>query len=405
MRTSLSLAGFAATIMVCAATAGHASAADKAQKSKVAPIIVENADFAAKQTIGMVRSMDTCRTIPSPRTTRNGKTHYTTLDDWTSGFFPGSLWYIYELTGDESYKQSAIKYTEGMERIKFYRGNHDIGFMIFCSFGNGLRLTQKESYKDVIITAAKTLSERYRPGAGLIQSWPSYNKEWKCPVIIDNMMNLELMFEATQMSGDSSFWKIATSHADQTIKHHYRDDMSCYHVVDYDPTTGEVRRRMTNQGYSDESAWSRGQAWGLYGYTMCYRYTRDPKYLDQAVKIAKYIFENPNLPADLVPYWDYDAPDKATAPRDASAAAITAAALYELSTYVKGGKKYKKLADTMVSTLASPAYRAPLGENGNFLLMHSTGSLPHKSEIDVPLVYADYYFLEALKRKRDLEAK
>lgn len=376
-----------------------------AKSKKVAPVITENADFATKQVALMVAQMDTFPQIPSPRSTnKEGKTKFTTLDDWTSGFFPGNLWYIYELTGDEKFKQSAIKYTEGMERMKFYRGNHDIGFMIFCSFGNGLRLAPKEYYKDVIITAAKTLSERYRPGAGLIQSWPNYNN-WKCPVIIDNMMNLELMFEATQMTGDSSFWKIATSHADMTMKHHYRNDISCYHVVDYDPETGAVLKRMTNQGYSDESAWSRGQAWGLYGYTLCYRYTRDPRYLEQAEKIAKFIFENPELPSDLIPYWDYNAPDKSTAPRDASAGAITASALYELSMYTKNGKKYKKLADQMVETLGSPAYRANLGENGNFILMHSTGSLPHKSEIDTPLVYADYYFLEALKRKRDLESK
>lgn len=407
MKTTLNhtLRSAATLIALGAMTLGTLTVNGAEKSTKVAPVITRNAEFATKQVALMVAQMDTFPQIPSPRSLKNGKTSFTTLDDWTSGFFPGNLWYIYELTGDEKFKQSAIKYTEGMERIKYYRGNHDIGFMIFCSFGNGLRLTGKEYYKDVIVTAANTLCERFRPGAGVIQSWPNYNN-WKCPVIIDNMMNLELLFEATGMTGDSSYWHVATAHADQTMKHHYRPDNSCYHVVDYDPATGEVLKRMTNQGYSDESAWSRGQAWGLYGYTLCYRYTRDPRYLEQAQKIARFIFDNPELPEDLVPYWDYNAPDKATAPRDASAAAITASALYELSTYVKGGKKYKKLADRMVETLALPAvYRAELGQNGNFLLMHSTGSLPHKSEIDVPLVYADYYFLEALKRKRDLENK
>lgn len=380
-------------------------------------IIKSAVDNAAKQTKLMVEQLDTCSKIVSPRTlAKDGiSTKYVVLDEWTSGFLPGSLWYLYELTGDESIKKSAIKYTEGMEHIKYYTGNHDIGFMIFCSFGNGLRLTNKQQYKDVIITAAQTLTKRYQSGAGVIQSWNKRNG-WECPVIIDNMMNLELLFEVTQMTGDSTFWNIATSHANQTMKHHYRDNNSSYHVVDYNPENGEIRGKQTSQGYADESSWSRGQAWGIYGFTMCYRYTKDVKYLEQAVKIANYIFNHPNLPKDLIPYWDYDAPTPASSgkyakylgeqnPRDVSAATITAAALYELSTYVKGGKKYKKLADKIIENLNTPAYTAPIGENGKFILMHSTGSIPHRSEIDVPIVYADYYFLEALKRKRDLESK
>lgn len=376
---------------------------------------------AEKQVALMVAQIDTfpANKIPSPRTLSSDRTRtaFTSLYDWTSGFFPGSLWYLYELTGEQKWKASAVKYTECMEHIKKYTGNHDIGFMMFCSYGNAKRLADKPEYKDILITSARSLLTRYRPGAGIIQSWNSRkNVGWDCPVIIDNMMNLELLFEATQMSGDSSFWKVAVSHADQTIKNHYRDDMSSYHVVDYDTLTGAIRGRYTSQGYADESAWSRGQAWGLYGYTLCYRYTGDKKYLDQAEKITSYIFNHKNLPSDLIPYWDYDAPTNPAdgtypvlptgnvEPRDASAAAVTASALYELSTYSqKNEKKYKKLADKILTSLSSAAYRAPIGENGNFILMHSTGSIPHKSEIDMPLVYADYYFLEALKRKADLE--
>lgn len=382
--------------------------------SSQSKFINSTVDAAQKQVALMVAQVDTFAKIPSPRTiAKDGvSTQFTSLQDWTSGFFPGTLWYLYELTGDKKWLNSALKYTHGMEHIKHYTGNHDIGFMIFCSFGNGLRLTKNDAYKDVIITAAKTLTKRYRPEIGVIQSWNT-TKKWACPVIIDNMMNLELLFEATQMSGDSTFWKIAISHADQTIKHHYRADMSCYHVVDYDPKGGPIRGKYTAQGYADESAWSRGQAWGLYGYILCYRYTRDPRYLAQAEKIADYIFSHPNLPKDLIPYWDFDAPNPpskgtypnlgATNPRDVSAAAITASALYEMSTYTTGGKRYKKLADRIVKTLATPQYTAALGTNGNFILKHSTGSIPHKSEIDAPLVYADYYLLEALKRKGDLE--
>ncbi len=394
----------ATTLLV---TSLSAAAPLTAKNHKTDPIITRNVEFATQQVGLMVDTMNTFRHIPSPRTTdEQGRLVFTTLDDWTSGFFPGTLWYLYELSGDSAWLQPAIHYTEGMERIKYYRGNHDIGFMIYCSFGNGLRLTQKADYKDVIVTAARTLCERYRPGPGVIQSWPR-QRGWDCPVIIDNMMNLELLFEATRMSGDSSFWNIAVSHADQTLKHHYRPDMSCYHVVDYDSETGAVRSRVTAQGYADSSAWARGQAWGLYGYTMCYRYTRDPRYLKQAEAISRFIFTHPNLPKDLIPYWDYDVPNIEQEPRDASAAAITASALYELSTCVntKEAKQYKKLADRIIKSLSSPNYRATLGTNGYFILMHSTGNKPGPNEVDVPLVYADYYFLEALKRKRDLEQK
>lgn len=378
--------------------------------------VIENrVKLAAQQVELMVAQMDTMSDIKSPRTLdKEGNIRYVPLDEWTSGFFPGSLWYLYELTGDAKWLDSATKYTEGMEHIKYYTGNHDIGFMIFCSFGNGLRLTGKEYYEDVIVTAAQTLIKRYRSGAGVIQSWNT-NKKWDCPVIIDNMMNLELLFEATGFSGDSTYWNIAVSHADQTLKHHFREDYSSYHVVDYDTINNTIRAKNTHQGYDDESSWSRGQGWGLYGYTMCYRYTNDERYLRQAEKIADYIFNHQNLPEDLIPYWDYNAPKPSEGkyaerlrvenPRDVSAASLSASALYELSTYVEGGQKYKELADKILESLSSPIYSAELGKNGNFVLMHSTGSVPHKSEIDVPLVYADYYYFEALKRKKDLEIK
>lgn len=381
-----------------------------------AKVIKNSVAHSAQQVELMVHQVDTFTKVPSPRTTaKDGiSTRFTSLTDWTSGFFPGTLWYLYELTGEAKWKTSATKYTEAMEHIKYFTGNHDIGFMIFCSYGNALRLTGNQDYKDVIITAAGSLTKRYRKGAGVIQSWNT-SKKWLCPVIIDNMMNLELMFEATQMSGDSSFWNIAVSHADNTMKNHYRQDISTWHVVDYDPKTGEVRGVNTHQGYADSSAWSRGQAWGLYGYTMTYRYTKDPKYLAHAEKIAHYVLGHKNLPKDMVPYWDYDAPKNpkdgrypnlgSENPRDASAAAITASALYELSTHAPKGKQYKKAADKIVKSLASPEYLAQIGSNGNFILKHSTGSIPHGAEINAPLVYADYYFLEALKRKKDLESK
>lgn len=348
--------------------------------------------------------------ILNPKTTdKNGNIVYIPIDDWTSGFFPGSIWLTYELTKDNKWLPLAEKYTESLDSVKYLKWHHDVGFMIGCSYLTGLRVTNNPEYKEVIIEAAKSLSTRFRPNAGVIQSWDAdkgwqSQRGWKCPVIIDNMMNLELLFEATRFSRDSSFYNIAVSHADATMKHQFRPDFSCYHVVDFDPETGEVRKRQTAQGYADESAWARGQAWALYGYTTCYRYTQDKKYLNQAENVYKFIFNNKNLPEDLVPYWDFDAPNIPNEPRDASAAAAIASALYELSTYISD-KGYKETADKIMNSLGSENYRAKVGTNGNFILMHSVGSIPHNSEIDVPLNYADYYFLEALKRKKDLEQK
>nr|WP_052662303.1 glycoside hydrolase family 88 protein [Bacteroides acidifaciens] len=325
--------------------------------------------------------------------------------DWTLGFFPGSLWYLYNLTGNEYWKQKAEKCTEYLYKEQYNTSHHDIGFIIGCSFLNGLRLGGKEEYTSVVVQAAKSLSTRFRPNADIIQSWNAdkgrpLKMGWKCPVIIDNLMNLELLFEATRLSGDSTYYNIAVLHADKTLKNHFREDGSSYHVVDYNPETGEVLKRCTAQGYSDDSAWARGQAWAIYGYTMCYRYTHRPAYLNQAKKIYEFIFTNSNLPEDLIPYWDFDALNIPKELRDVSAAAITASALYELSVF-SNNKEYKETADKIMKTLSSPAYRAEIGENHYFLLMHSVGSFPDCAEIDVPLSYADYYYLEALRRKRD----
>ena len=337
---------------------------------------------------------------PQPTAEQMGKRRLCVVYDWTSGFFPGSLWYAYELTGNDTLKADAIQYTNLLNPVRYYKGTHDLGFMVNCSYGNAERLSPNDTIAAVMRETADNLCGRFNDSIGAIRSWDFGT--WNFPVIIDNMMNLELLFEASKLSGDSTFYNIARKHADTTMANHFREDNSCYHVVDYDPETGEVRKRQTAQGYADESAWARGQAWALYGYTMCYRYTHDAKYLEQAEKVYNFIFNNKNLPEDLVPYWDFDAPNIPNEPRDASAAACTASALYELSTYLPD-KGYKETADRIMESLASPSYRAKVGTNGNFILMHSVGSIPHGAEIDVPLNYADYYFLEGLMRKRDLE--
>lgn len=387
---------FAATVVTSAAG------------SPASDFINENVAHAANQYRGHLNTIDSIGHFVNPRTTLpDGSIWYVPVDDWCSGFFPGSLWYLGELTGDQDLSRRAADYTETLDSAQYLTWHHDVGFIIGSSYLNGYRLGKKEQYAPVVVNAAKSLATRFRPGAGVIQSWNvdkgwQSERGWACPVIIDNMMNLEIMFEATRLTGDSTFYDIAVSHANTTMAHHFRPDFSCYHVVDYDPATGDVRHRQTAQGYADESSWARGQAWALYGYTMCYRYTGDPNYIYQAIKVCDMIFNTPSMPDDLVPYWDYNAPNIPSEPRDASAAACTASALYELSTYLPG-RGYKELADKVVASLSSPAYRAATGENNHFLLMHSVGSIPHGHEIDVPINYADYYYLEALLRKKKLD--
>jgi unsaturated chondroitin disaccharide hydrolase len=337
----------------------------------------------------------------SPRTSDSFTLKLVSSKDWTSGFFPGELWYLYEYTNNNKWKTEAEKFTAGMEREKTNGGTHDMGFKINSSFGNGYRLTGDPHYREVIIQSAKTLATRFNSKVGSIRSWDHHKEQWAYPVIIDNMMNLELLFEAAKLSGDRSLYNIAVSHANTTMKNHYRPDYSSYHVVDYDTATGHVRQKQTAQGYADGSAWARGQAWGLYGFTMCYRETKDNAYLNRAEHIAEFILHHPNLPADLVPYWDFNAPNIPNEPRDASAAAIMGSALYELSTY-SNKAAYRKTADKIMKSLIDH-YRAKTGEDKGFLLLHSTGAKPAKSEVDVPIIYADYYYLEALLRIKKLK--
>src|SRR6186713_761891 len=342
--------------------------------------------------------------LVSPRTLDStGNLKLVNSRDWTSGFFPGILWFLYEYTGNKEWKQQAESFTNNIEREKTNGGTHDMGFKVYCSFGTGYRLTKNQHYKEVIIESAKTLSTRFNPVAGVIKSWDNRTR-WRYPVIIDNMMNLELLFAVTQLTGDSSFYKIAVAHANTTMKNHYRSDGSSYHVVDYDTISGKVIQKTTHQGYADESAWSRGQAWGLYGYTMCYRFTKDKKYLEHAERIAAFILNHPNMPADLVPYWDYNAPTIPREEKDASAAAILASGLYELSLYSAQGKSYKATADKILASLTE-SYRSPLGGNKGFILIRSVGSRPSNSDVNVPLSYADYYYLEALLRSKKLTEK
>lgn len=340
----------------------------------------------------------------NPRTIeKDGSLRMINPRDWCAGFFPGSMWFMYQYTKDDKWKERAEKHSMLIEDEQFDTTSHDVGFKMYNSFGNGYKFTGNQHYKDVVIQSAKTLSKRFNPHIGLIRSWDWNRKVWQYPVIIDNMMNLELLFEASELTGDDTFYKIADTHAKTTLSNHFRDDYSSYHVVDYDTISGKAIKKQTFQGYSDPSAWARGQAWALYGYTMCYRYTQNPDYLKQAKGITNFIFTHPNLPADLIPYWDFNDADIPNVPRDASAACITASALYELAGYSpQNSKQYITWADRILKNLAAN-YEAELGTNQGFLLLHSTGHLPGGSEIDVPINYADYYFLEALLRSREVK--
>jgi unsaturated chondroitin disaccharide hydrolase len=343
-------------------------------------------------------------TLRFPRTTSpDGRLKTVPSNDWTSAFYAGNLWQMYDLTKDKKWEKAARRWTAGLEKEKYNTRTHDLGFMLYCSFGNGLRLTNDPAYKDILIQGAKSLSTRFNKKAGVIKSWD--HGKWQFPVIIDNMMNLEFLFWATRVTGDSSFYKIAVTHADTTLKNHFRDDNSSYHVIDYDTLTGNVIAKVTAQGAANESAWARGQAWGLYGYTVTYRETKDQRYLDQAVKIAEFFLNHKNLPKDKVPFWDFNAPNIPNEERDASAAAIAASGLLEVSKYVKNGSKYKKAAEEILTSLSSPAYQAEVGTNNNFILKHSVGHKPAKSEIDVPIIYADYYYIEALLRYNQMNKK
>ncbi|MDQ0595206.1 unsaturated chondroitin disaccharide hydrolase [Chryseobacterium ginsenosidimutans] len=368
-------------------------------KKEMSELIRNEFQFAEKQYNFLIH------TVPQdkmPQSYKDGKLVTKDISWWCSGFYPGSLWMIYEQTKNPEIRKEAERTLKIIETNKTFTRDHDLGFMMFCSYGNAYRITKDPKYKDIILTSAKSLSTRFRPGMQAILSWDKM-ADFKGPVIIDNMMNLEMLVWASQNGGDKKLEEIAVAHANTTMKNHFRPDYSSYHVIDYDVNTGQVLAKKTFQGYSDSSAWARGQGWALYGYTMMYRFTKDKRYLVQAQNIAKFILNNPTLPKDKIPYWDFNDPEIPNVPRDASAAAIIASALLELGQYTSGDEKksYVDSAKQMIISLSGERYQSKLGENGGFLLMHSTGGLPLNSEIDVPLIYADYYFLEALKRYKD----
>ncbi|MGN0036050.1 MAG: glycoside hydrolase family 88 protein [Bacteroidaceae bacterium] len=326
-----------------------------------------------------------------------------TAEEWCSGFWPGVLWYDYEHTGDEHILREAERFTASLEFLSRTPAfDHDLGFLVFCSYGNGYRLTGNEDYKRVILATADTLATLFNPTVGTILSWPrnvamfgGHN------TIMDNMINLEMLYWAARHGGNAALADIATRHAEITMAHHFRPDYTSYHVAVYDTLDGRFLRGCTHQGYADHSMWARGQAWAIYGFTVVYRETRDVRFLDFVQQATDVYLDR--LPADKVPYWDFDAPDIPRAPRDASAAAVVASALLELSGYVPEAKAtaYRQAAEAMLASLSSDAYQSR--EQNTAFLLHSTGHHPAESEIDASIIYADYYYIEALLRLKRLQ--
>ncbi|MDX2185988.1 MAG: glycoside hydrolase family 88 protein [Opitutaceae bacterium] len=387
------LAGVAALLFT--ASAAHASPARASRD-----FIEENLRFAAAQYDFMLQHVDPARGFP--RSLEGCQLTFTAPHQWTSGFFPGSLWMLFEATGDEKWRKHAEEYTAALESTKAYERTHDLGFILYCSFGQGWRLTKNPKYREVLLEGAQTLGSRFDERVGAIKSWD--DTKWAFPVIIDNMMNLELLTWAGSHGGPQRLGQIAVRHANTALRDHFRPDGSSFHVVSYVPDSGKVASQETHQGCADSSSWARGQAWALYGFTMMYRETRIETYRVQALRVAHFIRTHPRLPEDGVPYWDFDAPGIPNEPRDSSAAAIMASALLELATFVDAddARELRDLAERQLLSLGSESYRAKVGENGGFLLRHGTGNHPKHSEIDVPLVYGDYYFIEALVRAKNM---
>ena len=368
-------------------------------------------DYCAKQTQRTLTELETDSGIDytmMPRNIMADEQHWNcrkaTKEEWCAGFWPGVLWYDYEYTKDKQVLEEAENFTHSLKFLSHIPAyDHDLGFLVFCSYGNGYRLTKNPAYKQVILDTADTLATLFNPIVGTILSWPHEvePRNWPHNTIMDNMINLEMLFWAAKNGGNPYLYDIAVSHADKTMKSQFRPDYTSYHVAVYDTITGNLIKGVTHQGYADSTMWARGQAWAIYGYTVVYRETKDPKYLDFAQKVTDVYLDR--LPEDKVPYWDFDDPSIPNAPRDASAGAVVASALLELSTYLPNGtgKRYKDAAIEMLTSLSSDSYQS--GESKPSFLLHSVGHWPNHSEIDASIIYADYYYIEALLRLKRLQ--
>lgn len=339
-----------------------------------------------------------------PRFIDHGNTEWELVGvrDWTSGFWGGVLWYAYEMSGDEKLKIAAHRYSMSLEEIAYTKAiDHDIGFQMYCSLGNGYRLTGNPEYKRILLAAADTLATLYNPIVGSIHSWP-FKPQYPHNTIIDNMMNLELLFWAAKKGGNKALYDIAESHAEVTMKNIVRPDYSAFHLGCFNDTTGAFMRGVAHQGYADNSMWARGQTWGIYGFAIAYRETHRDDFLLTSMRMANKFLER--LPQDGIPYWDFDDPKIPNTPKDASAAAVAACGMLELSKFVKNEDtklKYINAAKSMIDILSSDLYLCH--DENKAIIQHSVGHMPKQSEIDVPIIYGDYYYMEALSRLVEME--
>lgn len=334
---------------------------------------------------------------------KEGKWKVKSSANWVSGFYGGCQWYAYAISGDSVYDSLARRWTMGIEKEKYNRNTHDLGFRFMCTFGNGIRFSKDDAFRSycgpVRDTASVTLSHRFLPQAGVLSSdWDNEPVEGTVPCVIDIMMNLEILFETALSTGDRRLYDIAVSHANTTWKDFVRPDGGTYHIVRYDAVTGEVRDKGQLQGDTKESTWSRGHAWLVYGMVVAYRYTKDPAYLEYAKKSADYFIAHLN--DDNVAPWDFQSGDRQP---DASASAVVASALYEMISYLPEGKErkhYSEWADKMLLALCGPEYF--IGGETDCLLDHSVQYYHLGYNVGKPSIYADYYFMEALYRYKSL---
>ena len=384
-------------------------------------------DYCATQVNRALEALRDSNYSMEPRNILEGDTSWNcrkaSEQEWCSGFWPGILWMDYAYTKDDKIRKAAENYTEALSFLaKQPAYDHDLGFLIINSFLKGYEQTQGEEYKRIALACADTLATLYNDKVGTILSWPRHVKGYGGHnTIMDNMINLELLFWADSVRrsemangihyalgsskelSNGKLYDIAISHADTTMRYHFRPDGSCYHVAIYDTLSGDFIKGVTHQGYSDSSMWSRGQSWAIYGYTMVYRFTHEQRFLDHAQKVTdiylKRLHETSN---DWIPIWDMDDPRGKMAPKDASAACVVASALLELCQYVdvEKSKEYKNAAESMLRDLSSDVYQSR--EKNVAFLMHSTGHHPAGSEIDASIIYADYYYIEALLRLKKL---
>jgi len=374
-------------------------------KSAKGPETSKMLEYCVLKTMVSMNSQPSFDSIP--RNIYPGQTKWNTVNihDWTSGFWPGVLWYAYEASGDTAILSHAKEFTKSLHGVLSVPvENHDLGFMLYCSYGNGYRLTKDSANHRILLTAADSLATLYNPKVGTILSWPNMcvTKQWPHNTIIDNLINLELLFWASKNGGNHKFYDMAVKHAEICMHTLIRPDFTTFHVAVFDTIDGHFIKGVTHQGYSDGSMWARGQAWGIYGYTLCYRETGKKEFLETAQKLADVFIKR--LPKDGIPYWDFDDPKIPDAPKDASAAAIAASGMLELAGFVKdetASTKYKDAAKILLTKLSTPEYLS--NEKNQAFLLHSTGHKPNGTEIDASIIYADYYYLEALLRLKKMD--